>query len=243
MSGNSLAMMPWFPRDFIAATRHLALAERGAYRELLDYQWEMGALPTDQARLARLLAVTPEEFAPIWAAIGDKFEVSAAGLRNKRLEEHRNKAIEQRDKKVNGASKTNAKRYAQRPYSEAQCESLSDTLTGSPPTPSPSPSIKDCAATPARGKPTAEGEMAVALRNLGIVVTSMDPMLEGWIRDGFTVEQAAEAVSIARIRKPKGAIPAAYIDPILRQPQRPPNGAPRIARTAWDRLVEANSGD
>jgi uncharacterized protein YdaU (DUF1376 family) len=138
MSGKSLAMMPWFPRDFIAATRHLALAERGAYRELLDYQWEMGVLPKDPMRLARLLVITPDEFAPIWAAIGDKFEECGAGLANKRLEEHRKKAVEQRDKKINGAQKTNAKRYAQHD-AERDAKRLD---IASPPSPSPSPSPK-----------------------------------------------------------------------------------------------------
>lgn len=136
MSGKSLAMMPWFPRDFIAATRHLALAERGAYRELLDYQWEMGALPKDEKRLARLLAITPDEFAEIWPSIRDKFEETDAGISNKRLEEHRNKAIAQRDKKIHGAEKTNAKRYGER----SDSGSHSDTPGASPPSPSPSPS-------------------------------------------------------------------------------------------------------
>lgn len=136
MSGNSLAMMPWFPRDFIAATRHMSLAERGAYRELLDYQWEMGALPNDEVRLARLLAITPEEFAPIWLTIRSKFEPSDTGLANKRLEEHRKKAVDGREKKIAAAAKTNAKRYGERD----EIESHSDTHSASPPTPSPSPS-------------------------------------------------------------------------------------------------------
>lgn len=136
MSGKSLAMMPWFPRDFIAATRHLALAERGAYRELLDYQWEMGVLPKDEKRLARLLAITPDEFAEIWPSIRDKFEDTENGISNKRLEEHRKKAVEQRDKRINGAVKTNAKRYGER---DAMRDAKRLDIE-SPPTPSPSPS-------------------------------------------------------------------------------------------------------
>ncbi len=148
MSGNSLAMMPWFPRDFLAATRAMRLAERGAYRELLDYQWEMGGLPTDRERLARLLGITAEEFCDIWPAIADKFLVDGAYMHNQRLEEHRKKAIEQRDRKRGAALATNAKRYAERPAERTHCASLSDThtdalsdsLSASPPSPSPSPS-------------------------------------------------------------------------------------------------------
>lgn len=96
MAGQALAMMPWFPRDFIASTRHLALAERGAYRELLDAQWEMGCIPDDPVRLARLLGITADEFAAIWPAIREKFVPVDGGLVNKRLEEHRDKALAQR---------------------------------------------------------------------------------------------------------------------------------------------------
>lgn len=132
MSEKSLAMMPWFPRDFIAATRHLALAERGAYRELLDHQWELGRLPNDEARLARILGVTVDEFRPIWESIGDKFEASDGFLINKRLEEHRKESLDRRDRKVDGANKTNAKRAAER---DAKRNDI-----GTPPSPSPSPS-------------------------------------------------------------------------------------------------------
>lgn len=73
------------------------------------------------------------------------------------------------------------------------------------------------------GKKTPEGEMAVALRDLGVAVRSTDPVLHAWLRDGFTVQQATDAVGIARIRKPHPeAIPANYLDKILRQPARPP---------------------
>lgn len=158
MSGNGLAMMPWFPRDFIAATRAMRLAERGAYRELLDYQWEMGKLPSDHDRLARLLGITLDEFAELWPAIKDKFAEDAGFLVNKRLEEHRVKALTQRDKKRAAAAQTNAKRYAQRDgqrhAKRAQDDSLSDTHSASPP--SPSPSSKKELASQAMGDDFAE---------------------------------------------------------------------------------------
>lgn len=68
-----------------------------------------------------------------------------------------------------------------------------------------------------------EGEMATALRDLGVAVKSTDPVLHGWLRDGFTTQQTIEAVGIARIRKPHPeAIPANYLDKVLREPQRGP---------------------
>jgi hypothetical protein len=77
-----------------------------------------------------------------------------------------------------------------------------------------------------------EGQMAVALRDLGVDVRSIDPVLHGWLRDGYTTQQAIEAVGIARIRKPHPErIAANYLDKILRQPIRPP---PKAAdRVTW----------
>ena len=91
-TGNSLAMMPWFPRDYIAATRHMTLAQRGAYCDLLFYQWEMGPLPEDTGALCRLLGCSSKEFSAIWRAVGQKFVATAEGYVNSRLEEHRSKS-------------------------------------------------------------------------------------------------------------------------------------------------------
>lgn len=218
MSGKSLAMMPWFPRDFIAATRHLALAERGAYRELLDYQWEMGSLPRDIARMARLLGVSVQEFAPIWEAIGDKFELTASGFVNKRLEEHRIKAVAQRDKKIKGAEKTNAHRYGQR---DAERDAKRVDIV-SPPSPSPSPNFS--VVENARAELSKAAEMAIALRKLDVNVMSTHPTLVEWVQSGYTVEQVSEAVELARKNPGKevGQISPNYIDRILKQPARPP---------------------
>jgi len=79
---------------------------------------------------------------------------------------------------------------------------------------------------------TREGEMAIALRDLGVTVTSMDETLTAWVRDGFTVHQVSEATGLARMRKPyPERIPAAYIDPILRKPQKPPTK--QVDRVTW----------
>lgn len=225
MSGKSLAMMPWFPRDFIAATRHLALAERGAYRELLDYQWEMGVLPADPVRLARLIGITAEEFAPIWLAIMDKFEAVDGGLINKRLEEHRKKATEQRDKKVNAANATNAKRSADRGAKPPDSGTPSATPSGTPPSPSPTPSpSQESVVVRAHEELALAGQMAAELRKLDVNVTSMNPTLIGWVQSGFTVSHVCEAVELARKNpgKETGQIAPNYLDRILREPARPP---------------------
>lgn len=145
---DSLAMLPWFPKDFIAATRHLSLAERGAYRDLLDYQWELGALPVDKLKLARLLGVTPKEFDAVWPAIAMKFAPSGGGLQNQRLEQHRKTALDLRAKRSQGARLTNAQRYGDR-GAERNGKRLAQrggqryaqrVAQASPPSPSPSSS-------------------------------------------------------------------------------------------------------
>lgn len=79
---------------------------------------------------------------------------------------------------------------------------------------------------------TPAGEMAIALRDLGVKVTSMDLVLAAWVRDGFTVQQVTEATELARMRKPyPEPIPAAYLDPILRKPQKPPTK--QVDRVTW----------
>lgn len=88
-TGNSLAMLPFFVRDYIAATRHMSLAERGAYTDLLFQSWERGPLPNDPAKLARMVGCGVDEFAPIWAGIMDRFTQTETGLVNQRLEQHR----------------------------------------------------------------------------------------------------------------------------------------------------------
>lgn len=88
---------------------------------------------------------------------------------------------------------------------------------------------------PAGKQPTPEGEMAIALRDLGVVVRSIDPVLIAWIREGYTTQQAVDAVGIARIRKPHPEpIAANYLDKILRQPARPPPAQTKLAdRITW----------
>jgi uncharacterized protein YdaU (DUF1376 family) len=90
-------MLPWYPADYLAGTRHLTLAERGAYTDLLFVSWNSGdPLPKDPARLARLVGVTPREFSKVWPAIADKFIDGPEGYTNERLELERANAVELR---------------------------------------------------------------------------------------------------------------------------------------------------
>lgn len=100
---KSLPRMPWFPRDYLASTRHFSLAERGAYSDLLFMSWEMGPLPGDPIRLARLLGCNPQEFEHIWEIVREKFCDCMDGtgrLINVRLEQHRQQVNKWREQQA-----------------------------------------------------------------------------------------------------------------------------------------------
>lgn len=146
MGGQSLAMMPWFPRDFVAATRGWSLVERGVYRELLDAQWEFGSLPNNQKELARIVGITAREFTAAWRRVSVKFVAAeSGGLINLRLEEHRAKAL--RIREVRGAAgsrggqaSVQAKRQASVQANASASGSQFAEAKFNYPSPSPSPS-------------------------------------------------------------------------------------------------------
>jgi hypothetical protein len=52
----------------------LELDERGAYRELLDWNYQEGSIPADQAVMARFLSIPVQEFERIWKRVSVKFQ-------------------------------------------------------------------------------------------------------------------------------------------------------------------------
>jgi uncharacterized protein YdaU (DUF1376 family) len=111
----TLAMLPWFPRDYLAATRGLTLAERGAYTDLLWFAWDMGALPNDPKRLARMLGVESVEFDAVWPAIMAKFVLTETGIVNERLERERQHSQKLRTKASEKAAQAAKARWSNAP--------------------------------------------------------------------------------------------------------------------------------
>lgn len=114
MSESDLPIMPFFVKDWIAATQHWPGAERGAYISLLAFQWVNGHVPQDVSQLARLTGFTEPDFERLWCTVGQKFDLDDGRLFNSRLEEHRKKALQLRDARTLGATLANQKRRAQR---------------------------------------------------------------------------------------------------------------------------------
>lgn len=108
-------MMPWFPQDFLGATSGWTFGERALYRSLLESQWIVGYLPSDETRLLRIAGMaSPEEialFEASWPTVREKFEPIGRGrIANKRLEEHRVKSQRLHDQRVSASQASAATR-------------------------------------------------------------------------------------------------------------------------------------
>lgn len=144
---DSLAMMPWFPGDFLKSTRGWSVTATGVYRALLDAQWDMGSLPEDPAALCNLIHATPKEWVDGWGKCECKFPVMDGRRLNDKLEQHRTKAIRLSDKrraigKQGGQASAKAKAEPiatpiVEPIGQAIAESIGQATVNHP---SPSPS-------------------------------------------------------------------------------------------------------
>lgn len=139
MSNRDLPMMPWYPDQFAASTVAWTWLERSLYRCLLDVQWQLGSLPTEPARISLCVGFPEEEFKRAWSTVSKKFVKVHGKLINKRLEYHRLKALERKDKAASSGSsggKASAAAKAKRRSSKPQATLQAN---GNPPTPSPTP--------------------------------------------------------------------------------------------------------
>lgn len=197
-------MLPWFVRDYIAATRQFSLAERGAYTDLLFLSWEIGALPNDPVRLARLIGVSSAEFKKVWTSLRTKFTETEKGLVNTRLEQHRVESMDRSAKARSSAqlrwerarqSDGNANAHADaHPNADATADANGHAKRMLPsPSPSPSPYTNPNpksarAASRDRGKPVSAAELLAPGQN-GKHATG----------DGESESQSAEAQTLKRI--------------------------------------------
>lgn len=79
---------PFYPRKFRTATLHLTLAQDGAYRRLIDeYMLIQGALPDDDAKLARIIGVDISEWMGVSEVVRAFFKPHSGKLIQKTCEE------------------------------------------------------------------------------------------------------------------------------------------------------------
>jgi uncharacterized protein YdaU (DUF1376 family) len=101
--------MPLYVRDFLTSTLGWSAEERGHYLVLLMVAWDRGSLPDDLAHLERLSPGVGK----VWHLLADKFPVCDDGQRrNGRLEKHRDRCVELKEKRVEAARRAAAGKAA-----------------------------------------------------------------------------------------------------------------------------------
>jgi uncharacterized protein YdaU (DUF1376 family) len=90
---------PWMPlyvSDYLGDTRRLTTLEHGAYLLLIMEYWQHGGLPTDEAELADIAGLQPEEWERVRPRISRLFQ---DGWRHKRVDAELAKAAEISDRR------------------------------------------------------------------------------------------------------------------------------------------------
>lgn len=90
--------MPLFIADYQAATSRLTLAEHGAYLLLIMDYWRNGPPPSDDAVLARILAIDRREWMKLKPAVLRFFQTIDGQLRHGRIDRELADASERRSK-------------------------------------------------------------------------------------------------------------------------------------------------
>jgi uncharacterized protein YdaU (DUF1376 family) len=101
--------MPLYVRDFLTSTFGWTAEERGHYLTLLMVAWDRGGIPAELEQIERLSPGVTSA----WPMLADKFPVDVDGLRrNPRLEKHRGRCVELKEKRVEAAKRAAAAKAA-----------------------------------------------------------------------------------------------------------------------------------
>lgn len=112
-----LESYPWFIPEWRTSARVGALTavQKCVYRELIDYYWELGSLPSDEHVLFKWCRVSAREWRLGRSVIGIFFRLGTDGrLHSDDIDEKRNKKMELKEKQRLGAKSTNEKKNADR---------------------------------------------------------------------------------------------------------------------------------
>jgi uncharacterized protein YdaU (DUF1376 family) len=152
--------MPWYPGDYQRDTQHLSTQEHGAYRLLIDACWCCGgALPTDDADLARITHLQPNEWQAMRPRIAKFFQSDNGEWKHKRVTAELDKAKTNAQRQ---SERTEAARRALQTKRQAVTMSVTENVTISPsPSPSPSPSSLSSPAPSPSKKGGAGGQVEI----------------------------------------------------------------------------------
>jgi uncharacterized protein YdaU (DUF1376 family) len=99
--------MPLYTADYLADTAHLSASEHGAYLLLIMHYWRKGGLPYDDAQLARIARMSPEEWSKVRPIIEAFFE---PGWTHKRIEKELAEVRQRTEAGRKGGRTTQSKR-------------------------------------------------------------------------------------------------------------------------------------
>jgi uncharacterized protein YdaU (DUF1376 family) len=128
---------PFYPSDFILGTMLMSAEEVGAYIRLLCFQWEQGAVPTDEHKVAKIAGVPYKRLGDVLS----KFRTSEKGMVNERLERVRSEreAYQKRQSEIGkkgGRPKANPSEIGKGFETQPFCKTEAKAKL---PSPSPSP--------------------------------------------------------------------------------------------------------
>lgn len=119
------AWFAFYPDDYCGGTRTLSLAARGAFIDLLAYQFANGSIPNDDRTICRIIGAFPDEWEPIKGEVLGKFEMNESGaLINFRMEKERLEREGIREKRSESGKAGNAKRWKD----DRKCDPICDTF-------------------------------------------------------------------------------------------------------------------
>ena len=213
--------------DFYSATHHLDETEDLVYRRLIDlYYMSEKPLENDFPGLARSIRMR-DKLSQIESVLREFFTLLDGAWHHNRCDEELAKMVEKQAKaKASAAASVRVRMNerstnAQRTLSERSTNAERTLNERSTDVQLPITNNHKPIPISNKQEPEPEGAMAIALRDLGVQVTSQHPLLLKWLADGITVQQAVDAVTLTRMRKPyPEPIPAGYLDKVIRSPQR-----------------------
>lgn len=134
--------MPWYIDDYQRDTQHLTTLEHGAYRLLIDACWCRGGnLPNNDADLARICRLFPQEWQEIRPRIEPFFNTDNGEWTHNRVTRELKKARKcAEDKKLRTEETRRVLQQKRESVTDTVTDSVTGTVTGVPtPTPTPTP--------------------------------------------------------------------------------------------------------
>jgi uncharacterized protein YdaU (DUF1376 family) len=97
---NKPPAFQFYAKSWLSATRVISVAARGAYMDLLAWSWDNGPIPKSDKAKAGIVGVSEAQFKRLWSEFSLKWQETAVGLVNVRLEQQRSELHAFRQGKV-----------------------------------------------------------------------------------------------------------------------------------------------